>query len=318
MKKSLFSTAEYYKPYVYKGLRGRYMHMPAKNPEARRTFVVLYGQHATLERVEPVVEALTEFGDVYAADYPGFGGMDPSFKLKQYPSLHFYADYIKQFIDEIIPENRKLTLLGISYGFQLFTETLNQHPELNERVEEVVSFVGFVHHEDFHFPPSYSIPLLYLIANVGRTWLGSKIVGAFMQGWFIAIIYKLTKPIQAKYKSLSAEETKGFMEGQIWLWRINDIRTHAATGWDFCMKTDLTNYRVNAPLTHVGVPKDHLLNNERVVKELSEMFTPFESLELHLENHAPLDLDSREKVLALFPSALHSKFKRSHNEKAVL
>jgi pimeloyl-ACP methyl ester carboxylesterase len=314
MKKSLFSDADYYKPFVYQELRGRYMFMPGKNGAAR-TFIVLYGQHATLERIEPIVSALTEFGDVYAVDYPGFGGMEPAYKINKKPTLDFYAGHIKHFIDEIIPQDKTLTLLGISYGFQLITETLNQYPELNTRVEDVVSFVGFVHHEDFHMPPSYSIPMLYMLAIPGRTWAGSKILGFLKSDWIIGAIYMITKPIQAKFKSLSKKEAKTYMAEQAWLWKINDFRTHAATGWDLCKRNDLTTYRINVPVTHIGVPKDHLIDNARVAEELKVIYNGFQTYDLNLAIHAPLDVDSRESVLDLLPKELRNYLHTSRQKK---
>ncbi|MDB5183009.1 MAG: hydrolase [Candidatus Saccharibacteria bacterium] len=304
MKKSLFSTADYYKPYAYKGLCGRYIYMPAKSAEAKRTFVVLYGQHATLERIEPIVSALTKFGDVYAVDYPGFGGMDPAYKIGEQPTLSFYSGHINQFIKEIIPADKTLTLLGISYGFQLVTETLHSFPELQQKVEDAISFVGFVHHNDFHLPPSYSIPMLYLLALPAKTWLGSRILTFLERDWLVSGIYMITKPIQAKFKSLSKAEAKSYMDEQAWLWRINDLRTHAVTALAFCKHNDLTAYRIKVPVTHIGVPKDHLVDNTRVAVELKEMFSSFQEFSLNLAIHAPLDLGSPESVLELLPPDL--------------
>lgn len=318
MKKTYYSSEAYYKPYIYKDLKGRYLHLPAVNKEAKRTFVLLYGQHATLERIEPIIGALTEFGDVYAVDNPGFGGMDSSYKIHEYPSLKFYAGHLKNFLDTIVPKDRLVTLLGVSFGFQIITETLQDYPEFNPRIEQAISFVGFVSHKDFHLPLSYKLPLIDVIGNLSRSWFGSKIVELFLHDWMITSIYRLSKPIQAKVKSMKSSDVKAYAGEQAWLWRVNDIRTHGVTAIDFIKKNDLTGYRIKTPAMHVGVPKDHLLDNSLVVKELSKIYEPFETFELHLANHAPLDLDSKEKVLDLLPEELRSKLKVSRNMKAVL
>lgn len=318
MKKTYYSSGTYYKPYIYKGLKGRYLHMPAVNKEAKRTFVLLYGQHATLERIEPIIGALTEFGDVYAVDNPGFGGMESAYKIGEYPSLKFYAGHLKYFLDTVVPEDRSVTLLGVSFGFQIITETLKEYPKLLPRIEQAISFVGFVSHADFHLPLSYKLPLIDFIGNISKSWFGSKVVELFLHDWIITSIYRLSKPIQAKVKTMKSSEVKKYASEQAWLWRVNDIRTHSVTAIDFIKRNDLTGYRINVSALHVGVPKDHLLDNGLVVKELAEIYKPFENYNLHLANHAPLDLDSREKVLDLLPEELRSKLKVSRNMKAVL
>lgn len=70
---SLFSDDPNITDYDFLGLKGRMGHWPAKDSESKRTFVVIYGQHATIERLIPTITALTNFGDVYIADNPGFG-----------------------------------------------------------------------------------------------------------------------------------------------------------------------------------------------------------------------------------------------------
>lgn len=317
MKQSFFSTDSKIKPYIYKTLKGRFVHLPAARKDAKRTFVVLYGQHATLERIMPIMEALTEYGDVYGVDNPGFGGMDSSYRIKEYPSLDFYAGHLKYFIDTHIPAERQLTLLGISFGFQIVTKTLALYPELNKRTETAMSFVGFVHHQDFSMPLSYSVPLLYFMANGGRFWLGSKIAELCLKEPIIVGVYQLTKPIQVKFRSLPKEEAKRYAREQAWLWRVNDARTHAATAWDFFKKNDLTGHTIDATVIHVGVPNDHLFDNSRISAELKQIYNKVELYDMELENHAPLDVETPDKVHSLMPDTLKVVLRRSRNRTAV-
>lgn len=280
--------------------------------------MLLYGQHATLERIQPIAEALTEFGDVYGVDNPGFGGMDASYRIGQYPSLEFYAGHLKHFIDEFVPAERKVTLLGISFGFQIVAATLEHYPELEKRVEQAISFVGFVHPDDFQMPKTYSIPLLYVMSNISRSWLGSKLTSPFLYEPVVIGIYHATKPIQVKFKSLPKAEADQYVREQAWLWRVNDTRTHAATAWDFFKKNDLTEYRIKVPALHIGVPDDHFFDNDRVSRELTEMFSELKMFELALANHAPLDIDTPEQVKKLLPSGLKQLLGTSKNKRAAV
>jgi len=317
MNKSLFSEAAYYKPYTYKGLSGRYIHMPAATEKAKRTFVILYGQHATLERIEPIVKALTRYGDVYAVDNPGFGGMDAAYKIKEHPTLEFYSGHLKHFISEYIPADRQLTLMGISYGFQIIANTLGEDKELCSRVEMAISFVGFVSYRDFDMPLAYSLFLKSFLSNIGHTWLGGKILNMTIRPSILKLSYFIARPNDVKYKSLNKGEAKNYLSEQTWLWMVNDDRTHAATARDFWYKNDLTNLRIPVNGVHIGVPRDHLFRNSVIHEELEVMFQKMTLLELNLENHAPLDVDTEAKVSELFPATLKSMFMESRNGKAV-
>ena len=317
MKQSYFLNDPKIKPYTFQGLQGRYAHWPAASAKAKRTFVLVYGQHATIERLIPIIEALTDYGDVYLPDNPGFGGMESAFEIKRYPDLEFYGQHLKHFIDNYVPADRQLTLFGISYGFQALTQMLHDYPELNPRVEQLISFVGFPSYKDFHMPKHMSIPLKYILAGTGRTRLGAAFYDHVMSERLICFVYAATKPIQAKFKTLSGEEAKRYAREQAWLWLINDNRTHAATGWDFFCHNDLTDYRLDVDAIHIGVPADHLLDNSRVENELSHMFSKMTALRLNLDNHAPLDIDSADKVRELLPDGLDDIMKTSANQKAV-
>lgn len=318
MKQSLFSNDPAYKAYTYHGLMGRYAHWPAKAKNAKRTFVIVYGQHSILERIQPIAETLTSLGDVYVVDNPGFGGMDSAFRINLYPDLELYAGHLEHFISEYIPAGRQLTLLGISYGFQMTTELLLNYPKIKNRVETTVSFVGFVHPDNFETSFLYKFILLDILANIGRTRLGAIFLKLIIRKWTVILIYNLTKSIQTQFKSLSGEEARQYARTQALLWTINDHRTHAVTGWDLFKKNDLTRYRLDVPAVHIGVPKDHIFNNNRVTVELKAMFENIKFIKLHLDNHAPLDLDATDKITAIMPEELGRLFSESKNKTAVL
>lgn len=296
---------------------GRYGHWSAKTAGAKRTFVLVYGQHATIERLMPIIDSLRVFGDVYLPDNPGFGGMEPAYKIKRYPDLPFYAEHLNHFIDNYVAPDRQLTLFGISYGFQMLTQLLHDYPDLSTRVENLISFVGFASHHDFHMAKRISIPLMYMLTNSGRTRLGAAMYDRILNERLIVAVYSLTKPIQAKFKTLPKDEARRYAKEQAWLWLVNDNRTHGVTAWDFFKRNDLTGYRLDVDTLHVGVPNDHLINNKRIVHELADMFTRFTAYELNLDNHAPLDVDTPEKVMELMPTKLQTTLSQSANKKAV-
>jgi hypothetical protein len=132
----------------------------------------------------------------------------------------------------------------------------------------------------------------------------------------IAAVYSLTKPIQPKFKTLSGDEAKKYAKEQARLWLINDNLTHGVTAWDFFKKNDLTGYRLSVNAVHIGVPSDHLLNNSRIETELKEMFHALDIFQLKLANHAPLDIDSGDKVRKILPEGFRQSMKKSQNQVA--
>lgn len=317
-KYAIKTTDPQIKPYEFRGLKGRYGHWPALSKHARRTFLIVYGQHATLERVQSVATALQAYGDVYMVDTPGFGGMDPSYKLGEDPSLDFMASHLAHFVEKHIPADRYLSVVGISYGFQIVTTMLANYPEITKRVEHAVSFVGFVSHRNLDLPTSMRIFMLELGARPARTRVGSKVFALMLRPGLFKVIFFFNRPFNTTLKDFDKKEAKRYIDDQIQLWMVNDHRTHGYTAWDFFKTADLTHLRPAVDVIHVGVPNDHLINNKVVMDELEGVYRNMYPFDLNLKNHAPLDIDSPEKVRELLPEALVTLIKSSRNETAVL
>jgi pimeloyl-ACP methyl ester carboxylesterase len=299
--------------YKFLGLRGRYGHWQAKSSAAKRTFVIVYGQHASLERLSPIIELFRRYGDVYAADNPGFGGMEPSYKIKRRPDLKFFADHLGHFVNTYVPKNRRITFVGVSLGFQIITEALNKHQGIQLRTEQLISLMGCISHKEIRLPLSYKVPLVYLMALPVKTWLGSRIFKLLARESVIVFAYLISKPIQVKLRGLTIKQSIVYAKQQAQLWIINDARTHASTAWDLVYHNDLSSYRIGVPTVHLGVINDHVIDSGLVKKELVKVFKSVEIYDLALENHAPLDIDTEEDVRALMPKALAKLLETSDN-----
>lgn len=299
-------------PYSYRTLKGRYGYWPATSIGKTRVFVLVYGQHASLERLEPLIAVFRQFGDVYAVDNPGFGGMEPSYKIGKYPDLHFQADHLHHFITTCLPQHKRLTIIGISYGFQIVTQLLHDFPELQPRTEHVVNMVGCLSYKELDMPLSYKIPLIYLLAFPGRTWLGSTLFKLIARRRVIISVYLLTKPIQVKLRGISRKQAVAYADEQASLWIHNDPRTHGAAAWDFVTKNDLTQLKLPVDALHLSVPGDHIIDSSSVKHSMATVFRSFHSFDIALDNHAPLDLDA-DDIEAIIPVELAKILKESDN-----
>jgi pimeloyl-ACP methyl ester carboxylesterase len=285
---------------------------PSTNSSHTRVFIIVYGQHASLERLEPLIAIFRTYGDVYAVDNPGFGGMEPAYKVGKYPDLTFQARHLQSFISQHIPDDRHLTIIGISYGFQIVAQLLNDYPNLQGRTEEVINMVGCLSYRELDMPLSYKIPLIYLLAFPGRTWLGSRVFKLIARRKVIIAVYLLTKPIQVKLRGVSRQQAITYADEQARLWVDNDPRTHGAAAWDFVTKNDVSHLRLHVNAIHLSVPGDHIIDSERVKRSMEQVFDRVHSFDIALDNHAPLDL-SADDIEAIIPKGLAEILKTSDN-----
>ncbi len=302
----MFIKDDRIRTYAYRGLKGRYIFQRANGRSAKRVFLVVYGQHATIERCMPIVDALSEFGDVYLVDTPGFGGMEPAYSIGEYPSLDFYSGHLSHVFDTVLPKDKKITLFAVSYGFEITTCFLATHPRYHKRIQDVIGFVGLVSHKEFRI----SKGLLWIIKNIAcrpaRTAAGGWFYKHFVfRDWTLRVFYYFYSRISPRFHDLPRSEVWKHSKEQSWLWRVNDTRTHAATAWDFLFVNDLTNLRVDLPVIHIGVPDDHYLDHKRVAEDLKKIYKDVKEYELTLTSHAPVSFDTSDKLLEIIPDELH-------------
>jgi len=303
----MFSDDPRIKPYEFRGLHGRYVHIPSLNPKAKRVFLAVYGQHATLERCQALNDALSHFGDVYMVDTPGFGGMDASYKIGQYPSLDFYADHIKNIFDTVLPQDTPVTLFGISFGWQILTQFLSKYPDYHSRVQDSISFVGLMSYRDFRMPVWLELLGKYIVSYPARSWVGSKFYRyVVFQDVFLKPFYIFYSKKTPRFAGVDRSKIREYAAEQSDLWRLNDVRTHGATAWDFLKNNDLTSLKIELPIVHLGVPQDHFLDNEKVVSELRTVFSTVQAYDLDLTSHAPIAFESPKEILAVIPTDLQT------------
>lgn len=292
------------KDYVYESLKGRQLFMPARK-KSDKTFLLIYGQHVSIERLLPMVQFLSNYGSVYLVDNPGFGNMQPSYKIGQKPSLDFYDGHLKQVFDEVLPDNQKITVVGISLGFQIITHFLQAYPEYTNRVKEVVSFVGFVKYSEMHLPKELKWLFKYVLAGFGQTWPGYILNRYFLfQPILLTPLHFALSPLNKKMNGKGLKVRWRHAKEQAWLWKYNDPRTHAYTGWQIITKTDLTKLRIDLTSYHIHVEDDQYIDNKLVIKNLGLIYSQVMPFKLDIPNHSPVDIEDEYKIAELVPKEL--------------
>ncbi len=283
------------------GLKGRMLEVPAKKPDQRR-ILLLYGHHASLERIFGLAEELNQYGTVTVPDFPGFGGMQSFYRIGMEPSLDNLADYLASFV-KLHYKRSKFSIMGMSFGFVVATRMLQRYPELTEKVDFMISIVGFAHKDDFKFKK--------------RTYwtfrIASKIFSGRMLGWIGHNLFLRPTPIRLTYQILGRKNVKllGFSKSkrkklvdfEVKLWRSNELRTYAHTTGSM-MNLDLCGTQVHLPVFHISVEPDRYFNNQLVEQHMRVIFTDFHGLTTTLSGHAPTVVASAKDAAPFIPDKI--------------
>ena len=280
-KKKSQNPADYIVPLNMNGLQGRMLRLPAP-PGKKREILLLYGHHSSLERWWGIAQVLNKFGAVTMPDLPGFGGMDSMYKIGKKPTVDNLADYLAAFL-RLRYNRKKVTIIGMSFGFVIATRTLQRFPELVKKVDLLVILVGFVHKDDFTFSP-----LRYWFYRSSTKFFSLPFMSGlfrvlFLQSWTLRFVYKYTQ--HPKFVDLSNEDKDRMVDVEIWLWHNNDVRTWMFTTTQM-MTLDNCKVKIDLPVWHAGMKTDHFFDNTVIEQHLRIAFSEYNGMILDLPQHA--------------------------------
>lgn len=283
---------------------GRTLRLPASSQKANRQILLLYGHHASLERLSGLAEAMNAYGPVTMPDLPGLGGMSSFYTIGQEPTLDNYADYMASII-KLYFKRKRFTIVAMSFSVAIIVRTLQKYPELAKRVDLFVSMAGFVRKDEFIFDKPTFLGLRTL------AYVFEKPVPAFVMSHLV-----LTKPvITTTYKLVAARHSKMKDAGdkierdkriafEVGLWRMNDLRTRMHT-MTTMFTLDLCNERVyKVPLIHVAAGQDRYFDNTVVTEHFKVIFDKVTSMQSSIPNHAPSIMADAEEARTFLPDDL--------------
>lgn len=301
MAKNKLNPADYIRPLYINGLQGRVLSMPANRPR-KREILLLYGTHASIERMQGLVEELRKYGNVTLPDLPGMGGMDSFYKIGQQPDLDTMADYLAAFV-KMRYSRRRVTILGVSLGFVIATRMLQKYPELAKKVDLVVSIVGFAHHDEFKFSKRNYV-FMRTAAKIFSQPFPAWFVKTFvLRSPFIRGTYALVADNHSKFKDADKSERRKRVDFEIDLWKMNDVRTYMQTG-HIMLTLDLCKQKVNLPVHHVAVDNDQYFDNYVVEQHLGVIYTEVQVTKAKLGAHMPTVVASAKEVAPFIPPKL--------------
>ena len=116
------------------GLNGRMLRLPSQNAKYKREMLLIYGHHSSIERMKGFVDILSHYGNITVPDLPGFGGMEPFYKIGEKPTIENYADYLAAFV-KLRFKRKKFVLIGMSFSVPIYVRMLQKYPELVKNVD---------------------------------------------------------------------------------------------------------------------------------------------------------------------------------------
>ncbi len=292
------NVADYIQPLNMNGLNGRMLRMPPPTGRQREILFV-YGHHSSLERWWGVIQDLNRYGGVTVPDLPGFGGMDSFYKIGQKPTIDALADYLASFI-KLRYKRQKVSIAGLSFGFIVVTRMLQRYPDLVDKVDLLISVVGFSHREDFAF-------------SKPRYWFYRSLAGFFsyrlpafmfkniaLNPLLLRAVYAKTNNAQSKFANLSKEEHRRMMDYEIYLWHCNEVRTYMYTSKQFLAVNNCTQ-QINLPLWHIGVKADQYFDQHMVEQHLRIIFSEYHQCFSKMDSHAPSVIADVKSAAPLLP-----------------
>jgi len=272
-------------PLNMNGLNGRMLKIPAKNKKTKKEILFIAGQHTSIERISGICEYLSQFGNVTSPDLPGFGGMEPFYKVNKKPSIDNMADYLASFI-KLRYRNKRLTIIAISYGFAVVTRMLQKYPELSKKVDLLFSVSGLVNKKDFRwkrhniFVMKNGSRLLSLRAPARLATLVA------VRGPVIRSLYRVAEKKHPKLRDAKPEVRDQRIDFEIGLWKANDFRTWMATCVSM-FSIDLRNRPVDLPVYHYAVDEDHYFDSVTVEQSMRSIYRDFIKVKGVGGAHAP-------------------------------
>ena len=293
-------------------LTGRVLEFAAANKtDDHRLIILIYGQHASLERTFGIAEYLSQFGRVLVPDLPGFGGMTPFWAVGQKPSLDNYAVYLGSFIDQQVESQQPVQVVGMSFGFWVITRLLQLRPELADRCRLLASLVGFVDGRSIKF--GFFQRLLYLkVTFLIQRPAPARLFNWFcLPAWLLRLAYRYTPIWKNKLAGVSPADKLRMIDFEVKLWQINDTATWASTAYRMMTSNLKGEPKIKTRLLHIATDNDQYLDPVRNQADLNQVYVRVEVVTVAAPAHAPPVIADAGQVAKMLPDDFGSRLRRS-------
>lgn len=289
------------------GLQGRMLKIPSAKYKKSHILLV-YGHHASLERVYGIAEALSDYGNVVVPDLPGFGGMESFYTIGMKPTLDNMADYLASFV-KLKYRGKKVAVVGMSLGFVIVTRMLQRYPELASKIDLLISFVGFTHSYDMTFTTTRKLAYRSAATVLTRRIPSLLFYNLALHPSAIKSVYAKTYNAKKKLVNLSEQDKKEALEFEVSLWRDNEVRTYMHMAISM-FTLDNCKVQIDLPVHHISIDNDQYFDNTVVEQHMRVIFTDFTEHSATMPSHAPSILATKEEAAPFVPRSLTKLLKK--------
>ena len=296
------------RPLDMNGLSGRMLYLPAPKNK-KKHILLLYGHHASIERMYGIAESLNTYGSVTLPDLPGFGGMDSFYSIGMKPSIDTMADYVASFI-KLRFRGKRITIVGMSLGFAIVTRMLQRYPELVKKVDLLISLVGLSHYQDIVFKKPRVIMYKSLAEIFSFRITAALFHSIILSPVAIRTAYAKTHNAKNKLVHLSEVERKRAIEFEVKLWRSEDTRTYMRMTLAM-LRLDNCNKQVDLPVEHVSIKDDQYFDHSTVEQHMRIIFTDFNEHVAVLPHHAPSVIADKSEAKPFIPKSIKKVLRKN-------
>lgn len=302
MSSKTLDINDYIEPLNMNRLQGRMLYMPPPKPSRKREILFVYGQHSSLERWWGLMQEMNKYGAVTMPDLPGYGGMDSLYQLGKEPDFDSLADYLAAFI-KLRYKRKRLTIVGLSIGFTIVTRMLQRYPDITQKVDVLVSVVGFAHHDDFKFTKKRQAFYKYGSALFLHRPLHLILKYGAFNPLLLRQVYHRTYNAKEKFADIAGDEFQRTMAMELELWRINDLRTWLKCNVEM-FRLDNCQRQVDLPVWHLGVNDDRYFDERMVEQHFRIIFKDYHYVRLNMDSHGPSVIATPQEASAMIPPKL--------------
>lgn len=312
MAKTAKNPADYILPLYINGLSGRMLRMP-RPKNKKREIMIIYGHHASLERIFGIAEYMNKYGGVTIPDLPGFGGMDSFYKISEKPTLDNMADYLATFI-KLRYKKQKFDLAGLSLGFMVITKMLQKYPEIAKQINLLISFAGFTNKSDFKYTKLRRFNFRWATSLLSMRLPAAFIRNVLFRPSMIRLAYnylepRLVKEDATKIRNADLDERRRRIDFEIILWQSNDVRTYMDMA-NTMLTLDLKGAYVDKDVYHLAIDEDRYFNNVKVEEHMREIYKNFNLVKGEIPAHSPSVIATAEEAAPYVPESIRKLLRK--------
>lgn len=290
-------------------LNGRVLRLPTSNKKYKRSILLIYGSHATIERNFGIAEELSKYGSVTVPDLPGLGGMDSFYKIGLNPTIDNYADYLATFI-KLEYKNKRFSIAGFSLGFLIVTRMLDKYPELAKKIDLVFSIAGFSNRNEFIFTPFKHKFYIFMTRLISRKVPSAIYRYTALNGRWLKMNYHRASLAKSKFEGLSKSKRNELLDMEVHLWHANDVRTWAYTTRQM-LTADQSDCKIEKDLYHIDFNGDQYFDGEIVLENMQKIYKKVIVCKVNLGNHSPTVIASAAEAAGMIPTKMRTVLKKS-------